>query len=288
MVTQEYDPRIALLPEELALTFDESISLEYLESCYRSHIPVCGIVKDVDIESEEFIVSLSDSIDAYLPFKESTIQNFIELSYESLSGKITTSDYSNSLIGLKISVHITQFTPERIEISRIHSLTLAYETIMNEITNPNAIFQCYVLSTSKRSAFVDMGGGILGRIPIKELSCLRYSDIDYWVQPGESFAVKLTSIEENMQFNLSRKKYSLSEISADSFKIGDMITVAIGQSVPKGDGYFVEITPGIAGIMDSKRYLYEGEFSIAIISKIIKDDRVFCGYRFRLDDALSR
>ena len=204
MVTQEYDPRIALLPEELALTFDESISLEYLESCYRSHIPVCGIVKDVDIESEEFIVSLSDSIDAYLPFKESTIQNFIELSYESLSGKITTSDYSNSLIGLKISVHITQFTPERIEISRIHSLTLAYETIMNEITNPNAIFQCYVLSTSKRSAFVDMGGGILGRIPIKELSCLRYSDIDYWVQPGESFAVKLTSIEENMQFNLSR------------------------------------------------------------------------------------
>ena len=287
MAIQEYDPRIVLLPEELALTFDESISLEQLESCYRTHTSVCGIVEDVDLENREFIISLSNSIEAFLPFKETTIQNFIDLFLELDSGEIIISNYSESLIGRKISVHITDFTQERIEVSRIHSLALAYETIMDSVQDAGALFQCYVLSTSRRSAFVDIGGGIFGRIPIKELSCLRYTDINYWVQPGDSFTAKLETVENNM-FTLSRKTYSLSEITADSFERGDMITVAVGQPVPQGDGYFVEITPGIAGIMDSKRILLEGEIALGIISKIIPDDRVLCGYRIRLDDALVR
>lgn len=289
MKIQEYDPRIVLLPEEVALTFDESLSLEDFESCFRSHTSVCGIVDDVDVENEEFIVELSNSIEAHLPFKESVYQDFIELSYETNYGEIIPSHYSESLIGRKISVYITSFTEDRIEVSRIPSLKNAYEAILEGIKDQSSIFQCYVLSCSRRSAFVDMGGGVLGLIPVKNLSCLMYTDLQYWVQAGDIFSAKIDSFDkENMKFYLSRKAYSLSEISPDSFERGDMITVAVGQPVPSCDGYFVEITPGIAGIMDSKRVLLEGEIALGTISKIIPDDRVLCGFRFRLDDSLIR
>lgn len=285
MSIQELKNNIACPPEEITLVFDADKSLEDLENIYRQNLSMCAIIESANIEKEEFIVSLSNSAHAILPFKDCLIQSFMSMTYLNPRGEKLLSHYSQSIIGKKVSVNITHFSENEIRVTRIPSLEKAYKTILKECENPNSIFQCLVLSCSRRSAFVDMGGGIVGIVPMQELSLVRYSNVSNWITAGDTFYAMLESLDSDMHFSLSRKAYSLCEINPKIFEVGDLLTVAIGDRVPTHDGYFVELTPGIAGIMDSKRMLFEGEVTLGIIRKIIPDTHVPCGYRFRLDEA---
>lgn len=272
-------------PEFFRFGYNSQASLEKIRSSYLKKEKIGAIIREADLSRKEFKVSLSDYVEAILPFGECVVQDFIEMTY-SYPGEETASSlshYANSLLGTKVFVTITKFSDASITVSRKAALTQAFNEILAESSNPNIVYKCVVLSFSRRAVFVDMGGGIVGLIPAIELSKVFYEDMKNWVEVGDVFWATPYNMPEDGHFVLSRKDFYARNGEAEDFSEGDIIPVYIGDKVSNSDGYFVEMTPGIAGIMDSHMQLYEGDMILAIIRRKIADSKVPCGYKFRLD-----
>ena len=272
-------------PEFFRFGYDSLATHEKIRSSFLKKETISAIIREANISRKEFKVSLSDYVEATLPFSECVVQDFIEMTY-SYPGEEPDSSlsyYAKSLLGTKVSVTITSFSDASITVSRKQPLKQAYEEILKEKSNPNIVYKCMVLSLSSKAAFVDMGGGIVGLIPAVELSKVFYVNLRNWVEVGDVMWATPYNMPEDGRFVLSRKNFYAKNGEAEDFSEGDIIPVHIGNRVPGGDGYYVELTPGIAGIMDSPMRLYEGDVILALIKKKIPDAKVPCGFRFRLD-----
>lgn len=282
MSTFIYPKRCPCLPEELELSYTSTLSLKEIEFSRRHQKPLCAIVESYNLSAKCFKVRLSDEFTAILPFTDSVIQDFIAMTKDGDDGIIHAGMYTNAMTNRKIKVHVSKITSNGIYVTRKIALNDAYKKITKYISGKNTVFRCSVLSNSSKTVFVDIGGGILGAVAIADLSFVHYADINKWISQKDEFFACLVKKTEDRRFNLSRKEFYAHDGSAFSFKYGDMPVVKISQAVPKGDGYYVEITPGIAGVMDSKKVRHEGQETIGIIHKIVPDSKVPCGFKFRL------
>lgn len=278
--SKEIPGLVQCLPEAF-LTYNRNLTYADVQKAYKSGQALCGKVTKATLHGRIFTVSLSDYVQAYLPFEQAIIQDFIDMTYTKSEDDIRIGHYASSLIGCNISVHVDSIGPE-ILLTRKPSLEKALKILSESFKNKNAVYSCVVLSCSSNSVFVDMGGGILGCIPIYNLSIVHYKDLRNWIHKGDRFFAKLYYAPSDLKITLSRKDYYANNGDSEQYHKGDILTVAVGQPLYSGDGYFVEITPGIAGIMDSDRKISEGTLLTATIHKVIPTPDKPCGYQFRL------
>ena len=286
-----FSSTVACEPEAFALLkYNAMLTHADIAKMHRFGSPLRGLIKSANLEKEEFTVLLSDSVTATMPFKESLIQSHISTVLVNSYGDKILSFYCRSLLGTYVTVHIKSISTAEIKVTRIPSLWESFSILMEECKKTNSFYKCVVLSIAPKSVFVDIGGGIVGLVPIQNLSCLRYTNLNRWIHVGDSFYAKMDARSEfnKMKFTLSRKEYSIATISANTFQKNDIVSVLVGDKVPTNDGYFVELTPGICGIMDSNRVIREGSTALDVISKITPDSHLPCGYRVKLNEVFRR
>lgn len=280
---------VATPPKEVFHYDYRNLNRSEVFDAYIKNQPIVGIVTDIDIPSRKFLVKLGESITAVLPFQEAIIQKEVPLTYPNYTGEMSISNYSESLLNQRIPVNVLEINFDRIVVTRIPILTEAYNSFLELPLFAEMPVLCTVLSVSKKFVFVDCGNGLLGSILVNDLSVIRYTKLENWVSVGDQFYAILKDInKENMRISLSRKDYYLNynQDIKNIYKNGEinMKVVQIAQRTPRKDGYFVELNPGIAGIMDTKRYHEEGDLTIAIVTKITADDTKPCGYKIHLDE----
>lgn len=272
-------------PPESEVQYKPQATLEDIELSFRNQKPICGIVISADPEKEECKVALSNLITATLPFDECIVQNFIDMLFINERGEKKLGNYTQSLIGHQVMVTITKLTTDCIEVSRKPSLNQAFEEILQECKNNDATFLCTVLSYSSKAVFVDMGGGIVGLIPIGELSFVEYFNLSKWIKIGEKFYAKIENYNEDGHFTLSRKAYYSRFCVPKNYTKDSYMQVTISRPVAQNDGYFVELPGRMVGLMDSTRKYKEGDTAIAVITKTMCDPTFRCGFRIHLTEA---
>ena len=274
------NPQIELLPEGTAIWPNFCLKWSELEEAKQTQKKLPAKIIDSNIDRREFIVSFGNGYTAVLPFEDSIYRGTINL----LSRNGNLSRYSTALIGENVYVLITDIDNSGyITVSRKPLLKQAYQKIRELCENENPIFQCRAIYNTAKSAMVDMGGGILGIIPIQELSMVVYNNIENWIKTGDTFFASFYEFDqEKNMFILSRKQYYGQHSTVP--QIGEQIYVKTGKITESNPfGRFVELTPGIAGVLNKPRHFYEeGTLVKAKVSCRIEDPQILCGYRIQL------
>ena len=228
-----------LCPEGLA-TFPSAQKLEVGKICV-------GRVVRYDKELGCLFVYLGGGKIGIIPEKEVTIYE-----YTYPYGDTTFTPYQiSSIVGKKITAKIMGISSGIYVLSRRKTIKEAYKQITSK-ANKNVRVQ--ITAIYDYGLFCDIGNGVIGFVPISYCSLCRIQNLEKYFSVGDTIKVKITEIKthkENYRITLSRKDafktYSLNPAAP---KEGDVCTGKIGLPVQTDDGYFVEITPAIAGIVD--------------------------------------
>lgn len=228
-----------LCPEGLA-TFPNAQTLEVGKTCI-------GRVVRYDKELGCLFVYLGGGKIGIIPEKEVTIYE-----YTYPHGDTNYTPYQiSSIVGKKITAKIMGISSGIYVLSRRKTIKEAYKQIASK-ANKNvraqitAIYDC--------GLFCDIGNGVIGLVPISYCSACRIEEIRKYFSVGDTIKVKIIEIgtsKDNYRITLSRKDaFKELAINPAAPKEGDICTGKIGLPVRTDDGYFVEITPTIVGIVD--------------------------------------
>lgn len=274
------NPQIILQPEGCEITKTLDMTPNIAENAWKKNYRIPAKIIGVDLNRREFTTSLGNNYVAALPFEDSVLRSSIQM----VNKKGELAAYSKSLIDQYVYVLISDIDKfGHISVTRKPLLSQAYQKVCEHCKNQNSIFKCRVMYCTEASAMVDIGGGIMGIIPIQELSTMIYKDITKWIYPGQTFGATLSKFErlKNM-FILSRKRFY--SMNPKIPKLNETIWVQAGHRTDSNPfGLYVQIDPGIAGVLNKPRLQYsEGHYIKATVSRIIPDKNVLCGYRIQL------
>lgn len=236
-----------LLPEA-SYEFKELTKAEVLEACSQSQT-VTGIV--VKIRNNSLIVKLGkqygEEILGTLPFEEVTIYPFTY----SRNRKKTLPIQIYTLLDKKIRVKITSVSlisdseEDDIMLSRKQNMLEAVDYLSKCEYAP---FR--VVNSLPTKLFGDIGDGINGKIPIKEVTKSRIRNVAEYFHIGDECLVKIISKDELNRFNLSYKE-TFAKYQPENFVVGDSYHAVVHEPVDQAhSGYFVCINPQVTGIMD--------------------------------------
>ena len=110
-------------------------------------------------------------------------------------------------------------------------------------------------------AFVELAAGVEGMVHISELSWSRTENPEDVISSNETITVKIIDIKEGDGPSLKKIALSVKQLGSDPwdttgdrFKIGDKVTGKVTQCV--NFGAFVEITPGVEGLVHISEMSY--------------------------------
>lgn len=242
-------------------------------NCYIQKTPVTAIVEMADPTREEFTVRLSDTLIGHLPFEEASIQD-LKLITINKSGEKANGIDAVTLVGKKIRVIITSVPDEfslksKILVSRKRNML----NFLEELSDATEV-ECKVISMAYFGIFCDIGEGIIACNYITELSKSRYTEISNWIIPGDTIFAIITEIDKT-RIKISRKKYyeKYLEEFLKSLSRGQVLMVKASGALPDGTGYFVEVTPGVSGIINARMNIQEGDDIKACIRSVDIDKR---------------
>lgn len=247
------------------LTWDEIVQ------SYEDHTVVRGKIIMADPNEQYFKVQIGYKEDetpilAILPFSEFSIQNLTL----SKTSEINTNTFSLGKdaifsVGKWIEFYINSIiSPEKIYLSRKATQVIPFHNLQE---GQEVI--CTITSINHPFVFVDIGKGIVALNMVQELSSCRYENVANWFNVGEKFPAIITEIGIDKRISVSRKEYFLKHAS-DYDDIKEDQTRICRIATPIDNGWFVEISPLVFGIMDTKEKMNfkEGEEVICFIKKI--------------------
>lgn len=262
-----YTPKVELPPELLAFDYDPKTSNDEIQNkLFNNKILAAKIIGYNNAENC-FVVRLNETFTAKLPFSHSTIQEFFQ---------ITNADglapYGRCLLSRVVGVQLLEYDSNCFYVTRMPILERTLPLIQELYQNPDSVFLCTVINVSPKSLFVDMGGGIMGHISISNSSRTKCHNLLNWIKKDDVFFATRSALEStcpgSSSFELSRKDiyYQLADYSIVQF--GQPLIVKVGEQTANSPGYFVEITPGINGTLDTSEMLNEGICVTAYLRKI--------------------
>lgn len=162
------------------------------------------------------------------------------------------------------------FDVPRVKLSRVLAMIEAKNEFINYL-NPGDVIPAKVTHLESFGAFVDIGCGHISLIGIENISVSRINHpSDRFYQNQDIFVV----ITENLgdKINLSHKELlgTWSE-NADKLVVNSTVT-GIVRSV-ESYGIFIELTPNLSGLAESKDYLEVGEY-VSVHIKSINEERM--------------
>lgn len=209
----------------------------------ESHIGeiVHVLPQNYNYENQELNVFIGNSFPGIIPLSELSIYDFEEekICYKLISPLFTSHN--------PITAKIIDFDNYHncFILSRKENMKNALEYFLS-IKGSSEIIYAYKTSTSKSSIFVDIGAGICGLIPCSEISD-SYIDSSKYFNGIDYIPVHLLLENVYGKFVLSYK----STVSYQDFNVGDIVLGKVTQSVPTGDGIFIELNPNQTGILDA-------------------------------------
>ena len=136
----------------------------------------------------------------------------------------------------------------------------AHEEFFKDLS-PDAVIEGRVTRLMPYGAFVELTPGVEGMVHISELSWSRLQKPDEAVKTGDTIRVKVLRIEEGKKKNEKKIALSVKQISgdpwdtvADTIHSGDRLKGKVTRCM--GFGVFVEIAPGIEGLVHISEMSY--------------------------------
>lgn len=232
-----------------------------------------GKVTMYNTKRQLLYVDLGNKKTGIIPKSEVTIYEF---TYSRGFNSDTTSPHQIAhLVGKTIYCQVKYYDSEQdlYILSRKDSMMATYNYIVN---NPDNIFESVITKIAPYGVFVDLGNGITSLVHVTECSTCRYTDLTIHFKEGDIIPLKIKSIEpepdnSNFRLHVSRKLAfpGISEASS-IYNENDIVRVKFCTPTLCNDGYFVEVTPHISGIIDNNPDVkfYEGLSGTASIKKI--------------------
>lgn len=206
-----------------------------------------GVVLRYDKELKCLFVDLGMGMIGVIPETEATIYK-----YTYPYGDANYSPYQiSSIVGKKITAKVIGITSGVYILSRKESIRETYEQIASK-AKENVYAR--ITAMYEYGLFCDIGNGVIGFVPISYCSLCRIEKIESYFSVGDIIKVNIAEIktaEENYRITLSRKDaYKGLLLDPAAPKDGDICTGKICLPVRTADGYYVEITPAMSGIVD--------------------------------------
>ena len=173
---------------------------------------------------------------------------------------------AESFVGSTHNFQIIKFEENgrNIVVSRRVLLEQEQEKVREQFVKdvqPDAVMDGKVTKLMPFGAFVELAPGVEGMVHVSELSWSRSSKPEDVVQPGDEVTVRILSMEPRNDGKGLKISLSLKQLQADpwdevgtKFAAGDKLT---GTVIRCADfGVFVEITPGIEGLVHISEMSY--------------------------------
>ena len=156
-------------------------------------------------------------------------------------------------------------------LSRRDMQEQAYEYLSKHLT-PGSVVTAVVTHLASFGVFADIGCGIIAMLPIEHISVSRISHPRDRFRPGEKILAVIHSMDpEKHRFTLTHKELLGTWMeNASWFHPGDTVQ-GIVRSI-KDYGSFVELTPNLSGLMDTKDDLAPGD-RVSVFIKSIHPER---------------
>ena len=260
-----------LCPEGMKEVFNEP-TLDLGETCV-------GIVLRYDKKLKCLFVDLGMGKIGIIPEKEVTIYT-----YTYPHGDESCIPYQiSSIVRKKITAKVIGITSGVYILSRKETIRETYEQIASK-AKENVYAR--ITAMYEYGLFCDIGNGVIGIVPISKCSQCHMEKLKNYFSVGDIIKVNILEVktaEEDYKITLSRKDaYKGLLLDPDAPKAGDICTGRICLPVRTADGYYVEITPAISGIVDIPHgipHIKEGTPASFYVKKITEK-----GFKLELDD----
>lgn len=142
-----------------------------------------------------------------------------------------------------------------------------------EHLKPGAILTCRVIRLESFGAFLDIGCGIIAMLPIEHISVSRISHPKERFQEGQKILAVVHSIDrERRRFTMTHRELLGNWMeNASRFAPGETVR-GIVRSI-KEYGSFIELTPNLSGLADTREGLHTGD-AVSVYIKSIRPDRM--------------
>lgn len=240
-----------VIPEDYHLV-DESIKMEDVNNAFFNKTTLTGRVIEYYSYAKVVVVDLGNGILAKMPYDEVCLEA-LKVKYEDpiqVREIALKSAIRVKVIQIKDSGEIIVSRKQNI-IDYYNQLKQEFDEARNNVNGKTYLFfNAQVVGLSKKSVFFDIGEGLVAICDICEISRVHITETKKWIKKGEWKNIKLKRIEKGLVWCSIKDGYP-ADYSA--LPVKSVVSVKLGEPVYENNkitGYFVEITPAIAGIAD--------------------------------------
>lgn len=229
-------------------------TIESLQKCRINNEPICGVVKKY-IPNTAVVVDLGNGIDGFL-----SIDKFEDSDNVSLSAIV-------SKVGSNICAFIENIDTENNSVTlNRRSLHNWYKRNILENMEVGRIFETEILSIAPFGLFVDMGYGVVGLLPLNDISIARLPKLDNLFKIGDKLNVIYKGKNQGGYVVTHKELLGTWEENVKDFTEGEVVLGIIRDIKPYGA--FIEITPNLTGLADiMENNSYEIGQSITVLFK---------------------
>lgn len=211
-------------------------TIETLQKCRISNEPISGVVKKY-IPNTALVVDLGNGIDGIL-----SLDKFDDSDNVSISAVV-------SKVGSNICSFIDNIDIENNKVilnrKKLHSW---YKTNVLDNMERGRIFDTEILSIAPFGLFVDMGYGVIGLLPLNDISIARLPKLNNLFKVGDKLKVVYKGKNQGGYIVTHKELLGTWEENVKNFVDGEVVLGIIRDIKPYGA--FIEITPNLTGLAD--------------------------------------
>lgn len=206
--------------------------------CYIGKVVSCS-VRSYDYSANEMEVFIGNSFYGIIPLSELSIYDLGDADYKSLAPFFAGS----RLLTAEIIGYFSD--TKRFLLSRKKNMENAL-LYFSSLEGSSKVIYAWKTGATQSHAFVDIGAGIYGAIPYKEVSSSYVNPSDYF---NKIDYIPVHILYQNMygKFIVSYR----STIPYQNFEVGDIVSGRVVGPVKDLSGLFIELNPNQAGILNA-------------------------------------
>ena len=138
---------------------------------------------------------------------------------------------------------------------------------------PGSVLTCRVTRLESFGVFLDMGCGIIAMLPIEHISVSRISHTKERFRTGQKLLAAVLSVDqERRRFTMTHRELLGTWMeNASWFRPGETVPGVVRSVQPYGS--FIELTPNLSGLADSREDLTSGD-RVSVYIKSIRPERM--------------
>lgn len=259
------DPR-----PEIRCTINDFITRDYLVFAMKRKEAVHGKIVRIFVREKLVVVFLGNGLYGILSWEEFSIYPFTYYSNNNIPDEIL------SLNEKVISFFVTHVSSNRITLSRKDHMAETLAIFLSRYKWP-VVWKCSVTSVFSESLYLDVGAGLKGFLPCRQISAARINNLANFYHIEDIISCK------KIEYDSSRKDFILSfkamynpiKQELAKYEVGQIISVRIAEKLsnkssiyPNEPGYYVEVNPVLTGVLHCKDVLELDKIVSATITKI--------------------